>query len=780
MTILERFACRAATNWRNCGVDIQRRRFHVSGIVQGVGFRPHVYTLAMRLGLSGFVGNDSTGVFIELQGDADRISAFEAELTTAPPPLAHIDSVLKFDVPVVRGDAGFLILQSENIAAGHTSISPDIATCAACLSEILDPANRRYRYPFINCTNCGPRFTIVKGTPYDRPQTTMASFKMCPACQAEYDSPSDRRFHAQPNACALCGPRLTFVGGTDPLHEESALQAAVDALARGEIVAIKGIGGFHLAVDAANEAAVRRLRERKHRWRKPLAVMVRDLSAVRLFASVSDDEARVMQGIARPIVLLRRLEDPDASFKLAVQIAPGTKDVGVMLPYSGLHTLLMQACGPLVMTSGNLSNSPILWRNEDAMDSLKAIADAFLLHDRDIHVPCDDSVARVCGSHESPIRRSRGYAPLPVLLPKSAPSVLAVGAELKSTFCITQQNHAFLSQHIGDMGTFETLAAFERSLEHFEAIFRAKPEVVACDLHPGYMSSRWAREYATRNGLPLIEVQHHHAHLASAMAEHGLDGATPILGIVFDGTGYGTDGAIWGGEVLKGDYRSFERLLHLRYTPMPGGDASIHHPYRMALAHLWAAGVEWSRDLPCVAAVPDAELSILQHQFKTSFRCVPTSSMGRLFDAASALIGIRQNAAYEAQAAIEMESASAPLADATPYPFSIDADEIDARPIVRALVEDLQSGLTQPHLASRFQRTMVAIMVAAAEYAREVTNIETVALTGGVMQNATVTTLAASLLRTCGFQVLEQRVVPANDGGLALGQAAIAIHQAFR
>lgn len=754
-------------------MDIQRCRLQISGVVQGVGFRPHVYSLANRLGLSGFVGNDSNGVFLELQGQPAQLSVFTSELTSAPPPLAHIETIQRFELPPILFDAGFLILHSETIATGHTSISPDIATCNACLAEMLDPADRRFRYPFINCTNCGPRFTIVRGTPYDRPLTTMAAFQMCAACQAEYDSPSDRRFHAQPNACPICGPKLTYLANGESLQAEAALQATRNALAEGKIVAIKGIGGFHLAVDATNEAAVQRLRERKHRWAKPLAVMVRDLHAAREIASVSNAEAAALQSIARPIVLLSSLE----TSALSIQIAPGTHDLGVMLPYSGLHTLLLRNSGPLVMTSGNLSNSPILWRNDDALAGLKDIADAFLLHNRDIHVPCDDSVLRIASDHESPIRRSRGYAPLPVRLAKSGACVLAAGAELKSTFCLTQQNHAFLSQHIGDMESYETLAAFERSVDHFKSIFRVEPRVIACDLHPGYLSSQWARRYADAHNLPLVEVQHHHAHLAAAMAENQLDGSSKILSLVFDGTGFGTDGTIWGGELLFGDYRSFDRLLHLRNTPMPGGDASIRHPYRMALAHLWTAEIPWSPDLPCVSAVPTAELDVLAQQLRKDFRCVPTSSMGRLFDAAAALIGIRQTVQYEAQAAIEMEAISAPLHDAAPYPFEISDHEIDPRPLMRALVRDLRSGIPQPILAARFQRTIVDLMLAAATHGRNLTHCNTIALTGGVMQNTSVAALAAKLLHDHGFRVLEHRIVPSNDGGIALGQAAIALHR---
>ncbi len=760
---------------------IGRQRLHVSGVVQGVGFRPHAYTLARRLGLTGFVGNNSAGVFLEVQGEQEAISQFIVELKVNSPPLAVIEAVERVTAEVVAGDAEFVILQSESIEAGNTSISPDIATCDACLAEMLDPANRRYRYPFINCTNCGPRFTIIRATPYDRPMTTMAAFTMCPACDREYDSPWDRRFHAQPNACADCGPRLAYRSGSGGLRDglvgDAALQAAVDALAEGQIVAVKGIGGFHLAVDATNEAAVLRLRERKHRWSKPLAIMVRDLQEARRVAIVSEDSAHAMQGHARPIVLLPRLGREATRSSLAEEVAPGTNDVGVMLPYSGLHALLMQACGPLVMTSGNLSSAPILWRNEDAFEGLKEIADAFLIHDRDIHVPCDDSVVRVSGGLESPIRRSRGYAPLPVRLANAGTCVLAVGAELKSTFCLTHQDHAFLSQHLGDMESYETQLAFERALDHFAAVFRTQPEIVACDLHPDYRSSRWARDYASRNGLPLVEVQHHHSHLCSAMAEHGLDGSTPVLGLVFDGTGFGTDGAIWGGEILQGDYRGFERLMHLRYTPMPGGEASIRHPYRMALAHLHAAGVEWERDLPCIRDIPDAELPILRHQLSSNLGCLPTSSMGRLFDAAAALIGLRQSVTYEAQAAIELEARSSSLQQATSYPIEIDNDEMDPRPIIRGLVDGLRRGVSQEDLAARFQRTIVEMMVAAAGRAREVTHIQDVVLTGGVMQNASVAALAGARLRGVGFNVMEHRVVPANDGGIALGQATIALQQ---
>ncbi len=755
-------------------MPITRRRLHFRGVVQGVGFRPHVYSLALRHGLTGFVGNDAAGVFIEIQGEQGSLDLFVDRLQATPPPLARIESVAINSIGILPHDSSFVILQSKSNHVESTSVSPDIATCDDCLREMLDPADRRYRYPFINCTNCGPRFTIIRSTPYDRSSTTMQGFNMCRACQDEYDDPSDRRFHAQPNACRLCGPELSYLQRGAEHKDEQAISAAQNDLAQGRIVAIKGIGGFHLAVDATNADAVLRLRERKRRPGKPLAVMARDLDMVRQFAILSKEECDLLISPQRPIVLLQVRADEDA-FPFATEVAPGTDRVGVMLPYSGLHVLLMQNSSPLVMTSGNLSSEPILWRNEDALERLAGIADAFLLHNRDIHVPCDDSVIRICDGHEAPVRRSRGYAPLPVGLRSSGPSVLAVGAELKSTFCLTQRDHAYLSQHLGDMENLETLTAFEQALEHFQSLFRTRPEVVACDAHPGYLSSSWARRYSEREGVPLVEVQHHHSHLCSTMAEHGLDGSSPILGVVFDGTGYGTDGAIWGGEILKATYTSFERILHLGYTPMPGGEASIRNPYRMALAHLWSAGIPWSSGLPCVDAATETDLSILQQQLSSNLLCVPTSSMGRFFDAAASLIGVRHRVEYEAQAAIELEAVSDDLYASRAYPVRIQRGEIDPRPVIRAIVDDIRSGASKATLAGRFQRTVVQMIVNAAEEARRLTDIGTVALTGGVMQNMRIAGLASLQLREHGFRVLEHRLVPANDGGIALGQATIAL-----
>jgi len=752
---------------------IIRRRVFIRGVVQGVGFRPHVYALALQHNLSGFVGNDAAGVFLEIQGQQASLDLFMDRLQAVPPPLASIESVEIDTINLLPLESTFLILRSR-FNSGHTSISPDVATCNDCLREMLDPTDRRYRYPFINCTNCGPRFTIVRRTPYDRLSTTMASFPLCRDCRAEYDSPSNRRFHAQPNACPRCGPQLTYLRGSIDYTGEQAFEAAQQDLARGGIVALKGIGGFHLAVDATDGAAVLRLRQRKRRFGKPFAVMARDLAQVHRFALVSEEEAQLLTSPQRPIVLLS-LRSNTSPTPLASQIAPGCDRVGVMLPYSGLHTLLLERGVPLVMTSGNLSSEPIVWKNDEALERLAPIADAFLLHNRDIHVPCDDSVLRIAEGHPSPIRRSRGYAPFPVRLPHAGPSVLAVGAELKSTFCLTQQNQAYLSQHLGDMKSIETLYAFERALEHFQAVFRTKPEIVACDAHPSYLSSSWARRFSEREGLPLVEIQHHHSHLCSAMAEHGLDGSSPILGIVFDGTGYGMDGAIWGGEILKATYTSFERLLHLGYTPMPSGDVSIRNPYRMALAHLWSAGIPWTPGIPCVDGAASGELSVLQQQLKAGLYCIPTSSMGRLFDAAASILGIRQRVEYEAQAAIELEAISKDPNRAAFYPVEIADGLIDPRPVIHGLVEDVRSGIPKPTIAARFQRTVVEMIVSAGIEARRLTGIDTIALTGGVMQNMRVATLASFQLRERGFRVLEHSIVPANDGGIALGQASIAI-----
>jgi len=734
-----------------------RRRLFVKGIVQGVGFRPFVYSLAAKHAVTGFAGNNSSGVFIEIQGSPAAAQAFSDELRGSPPPLAVIESVSQEEI-AIREETSFVIVESEAQPAASTPISPDIAVCADCLRELFDPADRRYRYPFINCTNCGPRFTIIQDIPYDRPFTTMRAFPMCAACEAEYRDPSNRRFHAQPNACPDCGPHVSLGN----VARDAAIVDAKDALRAGKIVALKGIGGFHLACDAMNESAVGTLRGRKGRGAKPFALMARDLAHIEPYAHISADEARLLTSKERPIVLLRSRENA----ALSPAVAPGNKYLGFLLPYTPVHHLVIGKT-PLVMTSGNLADEPIVKDNADALTRLAPLADAFLLHNRDIHVVCDDSVTRVFQARELPIRRSRGYSPMPVRLAGDGPCVLGVGGELKSTFCLTRGDHGYMSQHIGDMENLETLAAFEHAFWHFRALFRAGPQAVVCDLHPNYLSTRWATAYAAQNTLPLIQVQHHYAHLASVMAEHNRTERT--IGVIFDGTGYGLDRTIWGGEILAGDLDSFDRLMHLKYVPLPGGDAGVKKPNRMAMAHLWAAGLAW----PDVLAASEVEARVLRRQLESGTNCVQTSSMGRLFDAFAALIGVERTVTYEAQAAIEMEALAEGVQADRGYRFSFDEDSFDPAPLFRAAREDLGAGVPPAEMAAAFHVAVAELIVECCEIARERTDIATVALSGGVFQNTTLLGLAAGKLEHAKFEVLTHRKVPPNDGGLALGQAAI-------
>jgi hydrogenase maturation protein HypF len=754
---------------------LQRRRLVVGGIVQGVGFRPFVFALARDHGLTGFVGNDSAGVFIEVQGTPSALGAFQRQLASSAPPLAQIESVTVEELPI-QPEQTFEIVASALQPGASTPISPDIATCDDCLRELFAPTDRRYRYPFINCTHCGPRFTIIRDIPYDRPLTTMSAFPMCPACAAEYHDPTNRRFHAQPNACPECGPIVSFVGpgNSQEARGDEALSLARRALDNGLIVAIKGIGGFHLACDGTDDQTVRRLRDRKGRIDKPFALMMQNLEVVRRYATVDEEEARLLSTRERPIVLLKRRVVSEA-IPLSPQVAPGNDYLGIMLPYTPLHHLLMDE-RPLILTSGNLSDEPIVKDNDAALRNLAPLADAFLLHDRDIHVVCDDSVVRVFAGQEYPIRRSRGYAPMPVPLPRRVPTVLAVGGELKATFCLTRGHHAYLSQHVGDMENLETLRAFEQGFAHFQALFRATPERIVCDAHPGYLSSRWAAEFALTNNLPLQRVQHHHAHIAAVMADHGLDGSQPVIGFSFDGTGYGTDGGIWGGEVMLATYASFQRVAHLKNVPLPGGDASIKRPYRAALAHLWAAGMPWQADWPCVAACSAVERRVLLRQLEDNVQCVPTSSMGRFFDAVAALLGIRQVITYEAQGSIEMEAIAASETNEA-YTFSCSAGEpiaIDPGDVLRGIAADLEQHLPVAMIAAKFHRGVAELIAQLAVRLREGTGLGTVALSGGVFQNGLLLRLSLEELQAAGFEVLIHHRVPANDGGLALGQAAIA------
>ncbi|MFN8573505.1 MAG: carbamoyltransferase HypF [Gemmatimonadaceae bacterium] len=752
----------------------------MSGIVQGVGFRPFVFTLAERLRLVGFVGNDGAGVFVEVEGPAPTCDAFLKAVQQDAPPLAVVESVRHRTIPTT-GEAGFRIVESGAAGTQITAVSPDVATCDACLREFNDPADRRYRYPFINCTNCGPRFTIIKDLPYDRPLTTMAAFAMCAACDAEYHDPRSRRFHAQPNACPACGPRMSFARTPAPEETqigEAALQAALGVLSAGGILAVKGIGGFHLACCATSAAAVATLRERKGRRDKPFAVMAADLSAVRQFSTVSVAEEALLGSSQRPIVLLERAQNPTT--EIVRDVAPGQTTLGVMLPYTPLHTLLL-AAGPLVMTSGNRSEEPIARDNDEAWTRLRALADAFLTHDRDIHVVCDDSVVRVIDDREQPIRRSRGYAPFPVLLPTPTPMVLGVGAELKATACVSRDHYAILSQHIGDLGNLETLQAMEHACNHLLRLFRVTPDRVACDLHPGYESTRWAERWAGAHSVPVVRVQHHHAHLAALMAEHGEVGDRPILAFTFDGTGYGTDGTIWGGEVLLGDYRSFKRVAHLRETPLPGGDAGVRHPARVALAQLRAAGVEWTEALPCVSAIPPDHRRVLHVQLERRLNCVDTSSMGRFLDAASSLVGVRHEVTYEGQAAIEFESMARGAVSAATYAFALtnEADGslvFDGGSVLREVAADVQRGTAHSQIARGVHEAIAALVERVAHDVSQRHGPLAIGLTGGVFQNALLLSLTRRRLERGGYRVLSHHRIPPNDGGIALGQVMVASH----
>ncbi len=763
---------------------------HVNGIVQGVGFRPFVYNLCRRLDLRGWVRNTSAGVDIEVDGRASNVEALIRALKSEAPPLARIDELSVVHGPP-HGYTTFQILDSESLPEAFQPISPDVAICDDCLREMRDPHDRRYRYPFINCTNCGPRFTIIRDIPYDRPKTTMSEFAMCEDCEREYRNPADRRFHAQPVACPACGPQvwLEYAGsklGTRVAARDDAILWTRRLITEGRIVAIKGLGGFHLACDATRPEAVQELRIRKLRVDKPFAIMVRDLRTVERHCLVDPAERTALTSSARPIVLLRRRPGS----RIAPAVAPGQDWLGVMLPYTPLHHLLLEEAegfpDALVMTSGNLSEEPIATGNDEARRRLETLADAFLMHDRDIYIRCDDSVLRVFvnrlpGSANVdqpeegiyPLRRSRGYAPFPVKLPWHVPPLLAAGAELKNTFCLTNRNYGFVSQHIGDMENYETLQAYEQSVEHFEGLFRVKPEAIACDLHPDYLAGRYAAKRAERDGLPTIGVQHHHAHVAACMAEHGFDGTSPVLGVAMDGTGYGEDAAIWGGEFLVADYVDFRRALHLEYFPLPGGDAAIRQPARVALALLWSLGLEWAEPLAPFRAIQPAARSNLLIQLQRGINAPLTSSMGRLFDAAASLAGVRQAVNYEAQAAIEFE-ALVDESETGTYPFDVEAELIKLKPGIEALITDVLSGVQTPIISARFHNGLAQMILSAGRRVRTDFGVNHVVLSGGVWQNITLLRRTLSLLRAERFQVYIHRIVPANDGGLSLGQAAVA------
>jgi hydrogenase maturation protein HypF len=756
--------------------EIAARFLRVKGIVQGVGFRPFVYNLATGLGLNGTVRNTSQGVEILLEGQPGVIELFTSALQTQPPPLARIDSV-EVSPQEISGVRGFTILESQPEPGEFQPVPPDIAICDDCRRELFDPLDRRHRYPFINCTNCGPRFTIIQDIPYDRPLTSMSGFKMCPECQAEYENPADRRFHAQPIACPVCGPSIAYAQvGKKPVYKEDALSAARELIRSGGILAVKGLGGYHLACDAANGEAVNTLKERKHRSEKPLAVMAFDLAIIEKYCQVNEDERKLLVSPQHPVVLL----DCRPGASLAEGVASGLSTYGCMLPYTPLHLLLTEPAAGfpemLVMTSGNLSEEPIAYEDVDAQARLADIADGFLTHDRPIHMRVDDSVLRVVDGAPYFIRRARGYAPDPLLLAEPLPQILGAGAELKNSFCLTRDNYAFVSHFIGDLENYETLTSYENAIAHYEKLFKIVPEFYACDLHPDYLSTRYATERACREDKPLVQVQHHHAHLAACLAENNWTSAEPVIGLTFDGTGYGTDGSIWGGEVLVGGYSGYERVFHLEYMPLPGGDLAIRRPARIALAYLLASGLPWQADLAPVKALSEQERHSLPLLLKQGINTPRTSSMGRLFDAVSAAIGLCQTISYEGQAAILLEAAVDPD-EKESYPFEINDDLIRVTPVIQAVLSDLRAGISQGRIAARFHNGLAEMTLAVCSTLKTNRGLKTVALSGGVWQNRTLLELTINKLRAAGYEVLLHRRLPPNDGCIALGQVLVAAHQ---
>jgi hydrogenase maturation protein HypF len=744
----------------------ERWGVRLRGTVQGVGFRPALYRVARSLGLGGFVRNDDEGVWAEIEGLAADVARFGAALAAALPPLARVDAVEVHRL-APSGEASFAVDATSIGASGGARIPADVAPCADCLRELFDPRDRRHRYPFINCTACGPRYTIIEDLPYDRARTTMAAFTMCARCRAEYEDPADRRFHAEPNACAECGPRLAFDAPGEPRrHGEAALGEAVARLHAGAIVAVLGVGGFLFAVDARNAASVARLRERKQRPHKPFALMARDVAEIERVARVDEPTAQLLSSATRPIVLVRARPQHD----VAPAVAPGLREFGVMLPSTPLHHLLLADGPPLVvMTSGNHADEPLARDEREAAARLDGIADAWLVHDRPIHTRVDDSVVRVVAGDVQPVRRARGLAPDPLPLPFDADCVLAVGGELKNTVCVTRGDEAFVSQHIGDLSHPAAFALFEETIDKLLRLYDLAPGCVAHDLHPDYRATRWALARA----LPRVGVQHHHAHVAACLAEHGRTDA--VLGVAFDGTGCGPAGELWGGEFLVADLAHFHRLGHLRPLPLAGGEMAIRQPWRLAVAALVDAG-----EAPLELRGLDAARADAVRRLVDDEELAPrATSAGRWFDAVAALVAVRHDISYEAQAAIELE-ALAGDADAAPLPFAVTPTEpfvADLRPTVRALVAAQARGTPAAALAAAFHETMAAIVVEGCRRARACADVATVALSGGCFQNARLSSRCCALLAAAGFDVLVHRRVPPNDGGLSLGQAAVAAYR---
>ncbi len=863
--------------------SLQRLHIVVQGIVQGVGFRPFVYNQASRWGLTGFVLNNSLGVIIEVEGPVQALAGFRHALYTEPPALARIVSLTVETIPL-RHEATFVILHSESGQERRALISPDTAACDECLHELFDSANRRYWYPFTNCTNCGPRFTIIQDVPYDRDKTTMRVFAMCPACQQEFENPLNRRFHAQPNACPICGPQVSLLtkneaGQFCATESHGVIVQTAQFLAQGAIVAVKGLGGYHLACDALNAEAVQRLRQRKHRQAKPFALMVPDIETARQLGHVSSAEAMLLQTRQRPIVLIRQhhtcsvapavapasstlLQYPptDRGYEESLTSPPASPDVddsngmtpnrstgfvlGLMLPYTPLHSLLLQAFAEtikptrpavLVMTSGNLSEEPIAYKDHDAQERLQPIADCMLIHNREIHMRCDDSVMRVVGTGLAPafrgrhleegvgasvgawacprpgspltsfssgdnppdphgrgqahtptdslrfgseqvLRRSRGYAPEPLALPLDLPiPLLACGGHLKNTFCLGKERQAFISHHIGDLENMETLLSFRAGIEHFQHLFAISPQAIAYDLHPEYLATKYALD---SDLAPKIGVQHHHAHIASVLAEHGL--TEPVIGVAADGAGYGTDGAIWGCEILVADLLDFERFAHLAYVPLPGGEQAVHQPWRMAAVYLARAYGDafLELDIPFVHHINRPNWHLLSQMIAKNLNCPQTSSLGRLFDAIAALIGLHSEVVYEGQAAIALEVLATRYPDpVTSYPFVVQQGKpalLDVIPLIDAIVKDIAQGMPAEHIAKRFHLSVAHMLVTSCAEVRQQTGLSKVALSGGVFQNQLLLEQLVLLLEENAFEVYINRLVPPNDGGLSLGQIAAA------
>ncbi|EFH88576.1 carbamoyltransferase HypF [Ktedonobacter racemifer] len=768
---------------------IERRRLTIRGIVQGVGFRPFVYTQAIQCGLTGFVLNNSLGVTIEVEGVLAQIERFQHAMRHDTPPLAHVDTMEVESIPLCN-EQNFRIAHSEAGDERQALISPDCATCPDCLRELFTPGDRRFAYPFINCTNCGPRFTIIQDVPYDREKTTMRAFTMCPACQAEYEDPANRRFHAQPNACPVCGPHVQFQAwqetqaDLDSKRDQIAL--AAEQLAQGVILAIKGLGGYHLACDACNAEAVQRLRQRKRREAKPFALMVPDIEIAQQLCHIHENEATLLQSHRRPIVLLDQLpKNPVAS-----GVAPGYDTLGLMLPYTPLHHLLLrhfrecvgaEGVPVLVMTSGNLSEEPIAYRDADARTRLAPIAEGMLSHNREIHMRTDDSVARVIGGGIQFLRRARGYVPEPIALSFDLPvPLLACGGHLKNTFCVGKQRSAFLSHHIGDLENWETLTSFREGITHFQRLFDIEPQAIAYDLHPEYLATKYALETDISQK---IGVQHHHAHITSVMAEHQLEGS--VLGIAADGTGYGTDGAIWGCEIMEATLGDFTRLAHLAYVPLPGGEQAIRQPWRMAAVYLdQAFGASFPElPIPFTHMLDRRAWRPISQMIERQLNSPATSSLGRLFDAVAALLGLRREVLYEGQAAIELEilahKAGLSMEDDC-YPFAIQEQGeqhprlLNVAPTIRAIVEDMKRGESSANIAARFHHTIAEMLATICCDLGASSGQRRVALSGGVFQNRFLLEEVQRRLEASGFHVYVNRQVPPNDGGLCLGQLATA------